>query len=252
VSTALRIGSSCTVSVFPLGTEQNPHGRGHAVRVDVNGSKVGYLPSEEAGRYRPNLDELWRRQGALGTCPGFIMGGGDRHYGMWLRLGPPDRLVFDLDPGDGVAWRDVVAAARDVRDKLAASGLESWVRMTGGKGLHVMVPIARGPDWDEAKEFCEVFAKALAEHAPDRYVATATKAKRRGRIFIDWLRNARGATSVCSWSLRARPGAPVAMPLRWEELGRAKPYDLRKALRRAAALDDDPWARMRECVQRLP
>ncbi|MCA1798823.1 MAG: DNA ligase D [Xanthomonadaceae bacterium] len=167
----------------------------------------------------------------------------------------PDRLVFDLDPGDGVAWKDVVGAARDVRDKLAGAGLESWVRTTGGKGLHVMVPIAPGPDWGEAKEFCETFAKALAEFEPQRYIAVAAKARRKGRIFIDWLRNARGATSVCSWSLRARDGAPVAVPLRWDELGRLRSpaaYDLRKALRRASSLQEDPWDAMRACRQILP
>ncbi len=167
----------------------------------------------------------------------------------------PDRMVFDLDPGDGVAWNDVKAAARDVRDKLAGTGLESWVRLTGGKGLHVVVPIDRGPSWDDVKSFCGAFAGALAEHEPMRYVSVAAKKKRDGKLFVDWLRNGRGATSVCSWSLRARDGAPVAVPLRWDELGRIRrpdAYDLRSALRRAASLDADPWADIKRCRQQLP
>ena len=156
----------------------------------------------------------------------------------------PDRLVFDLDPGEGVDWGAIKAAARDVRDRLAEAGLQSFLRLSGGKGLHVVVPIAPGPDWASAKAFCEAFADAMAMRSPDRYVATASKARRKGVIFIDWLRNGRGATSVASWSLRAREAAGVAMPLRWDELGRAKSgsdYDLQRALRRAASLRRDPW-----------
>ena len=167
----------------------------------------------------------------------------------------PDLMVFDLDPGDGVAWKDTIAAARDVRARLQDTRLESYVRLSGGKGLHVVVPIARGPSWDEMKDFTGAFAEAMATHQPQRYVATMSKAKRGGKIFIDWLRNGRGATSVVSWSLRARPGAPVAMPLRWEELGRIKTpvaFDLAKALRRAATLEADPWEGFAQCRQRLP
>lgn len=156
----------------------------------------------------------------------------------------PDRLVFDLDPGDGVDWSAIKAAARDVRDRLADTGLQGFLRLSGGKGLHVVVPIAPGPDWATAKAFCEAFADAMAARSPGRYVATASKAKRKGVIFIDWLRNGRGATSVASWSVRAREAAGVAMPLRWDELGRAKSgsdYDLERALRRAASLRRDPW-----------
>ena len=134
----------------------------------------------------------------------------------------PDRIVFDLDPGDDVAWSEVKAAARDVHDRLAEIGLESWVRLSGGKGVHVVVPIRRGPGWDEVKDFSEAFAEVMAEHAPQRYIAKASKQARKGRIFIDWLRNARGATSVTNWSLRARAGAPVVMPLSWAELGRTR------------------------------
>lgn len=167
----------------------------------------------------------------------------------------PDRLVFDLDPGDGVRWPVVVAAAREVRGTLKQAGLESFVRLSGGKGLHVVVPIARGPSWDDVRTFCEAFADAMAAHAPQRYVATMSKAKRPRKIFIDWLRNARGATSVASWSLRARKGAPVAVPLRWEELGRIKrpdAFDLAKAKQRAARLRKDPWDGFDALTQALP
>ncbi|MFO3707370.1 DNA ligase D [Xanthomonas codiaei] len=167
----------------------------------------------------------------------------------------PDRLVFDLDPGEGVAWSEVVAAARDIRTKLRAAGLESVVRLSGGKGLHVVVPIVPEASWEQARDFCEAFAQALATQAPERYVATMSKAKREGVIFIDWLRNGRGNTSVCSWSLRAREKATVAVPLRWEELGKLSGPDafaLDKALQRARRQRRDPWASVLALKQSLP
>lgn len=167
----------------------------------------------------------------------------------------PDRLVFDLDPDEGIAWNDVKAAARDVRDQLAAQGLRSCVRLSGGKGVHVVAPIRPGPDWSQAREFCQAFAQAMVERAPERYIATASKAAREGLIFIDWLRNTRGATSVASWSLRAREGATVAMPLTWDDLGRVRQagaFDLHKALRRARSLRRDPWHGFHRARQALP
>lgn len=167
----------------------------------------------------------------------------------------PDRLVFDLDPDEGIEWNALKAAAREVRDRLAELGLRSWVRLSGGKGVHVVAPIRPGPDWAQVKAFCEGVADSLVSRAPDRYIATASKAKREGLIFIDWLRNSRGATSVTSWSLRARPGATVAMPLTWEELGRVRragAFDLPKALRRARNLKRDPWHAMHRARQSLP
>ena len=167
----------------------------------------------------------------------------------------PDRLVFDLDPGEGVSWAQIKASARDIRARLQEVGLESFVRLSGGKGLHVVVPLQPKVGWDHAKAFCEAFAQAMAHHAPDRYVATMSKAKRTGVIFIDWLRNARGATSVCSWSLRARDSAGVAVPLRWEELGRvvaADAFPLDKALARAKRLKGDPWEGIATLKQQLP
>ncbi|WP_082473592.1 MULTISPECIES: DNA ligase D [Xanthomonas] len=167
----------------------------------------------------------------------------------------PDRLVFDLDPGEQVAWSAVVAAARDIRNKLRAAGLESAVRLSGGKGLHVVVPIVPDASWEQARDFCEAFAQALATQAPERYVATMSKAKRHGVIFVDWLRNGRGNTSVCSWSLRAREKATVAVPLHWEELGKISGPDvfpIDKAVQRAKRQRSDPWAEVRAVKQRLP
>ena len=167
----------------------------------------------------------------------------------------PDRLVFDLDPDEGITWAQLKAAARDVRDRLAELGLRSWVRLSGGKGLHVVVPVRPKADWAQTKAFCEAFAGNMVANAPKRYVATASKAAREGRIFIDWLRNTRGATSVASWSLRARPGAPVCMPLSWEELSRVRKagaFDLRKATRRADSLKADPWDGFKRVRQTVP
>jgi bifunctional non-homologous end joining protein LigD len=167
----------------------------------------------------------------------------------------PDRIVFDLDPAEGVAWKSVIAAAREIRTRLEEIGLESFVRTSGGKGLHVVVPFRRGPGWPAVKQFCESFADAMVALHPLQYIATASKAQRKGKIFIDWLRNTRGATSVCSWSLRARAGAPVAMPLHWDELGRIRSgaaFDLKKALKRAKGLKADPWAGLAATKQRLP
>jgi bifunctional non-homologous end joining protein LigD len=167
----------------------------------------------------------------------------------------PDRLVFDLDPAPGIGWNDLVAAARDVRARVRAHGLESFPRLTGGKGLHVVVPIRRVALWDEAKAFCERIANEMAAAKPERYLAHANKAAREGRIFIDWLRNARGATSVASFSLRARAGAPVAMPVRWEELARlggANAFDLASALKRVKAMRRHPWGDFAKTKQALP
>ncbi|AWH23648.1 DNA ligase D [Stenotrophomonas sp. YAU14D1_LEIMI4_1] len=167
----------------------------------------------------------------------------------------PDRLVFDLDPGDGVSWAQVKTGARDVRDRLLQVGLQSFVRLSGGKGVHVVVPLQPKADWEQAKAFCEAFALAMVLEQPERYVATMSKAKRSGVIFIDWLRNTRGATSVCSWSLRARDSAGVAVPLRWDELARvsaADAFPMAKALARAKRLKVDPWQGIERLQQVLP
>ena len=118
-----------------------------------------------------------------------------------------DRLVFDLDPDDAVAWSEVIAAARQLRGFLRQAGLESFVRTSGGKGLHLVVPLSPPAPWDRARGFAQAVAEAARDAEPLRYVATMSKQKRKGRIFIDWLRNGRGATSIASFSARARAGA---------------------------------------------
>jgi len=165
-----------------------------------------------------------------------------------------DRVVFDLDPGDNVAWPRVVAAARLMRKLLAQLGLESFLRTTGGKGLHVVVPLNPGCAWPRVKDFAQAFAATVAQAHPLEFIATATKARRGGKIYVDYLRNSRGATSVASYSLRARSGAPVAMPLRWSELGRLKSghdFDIRSAPKRMARLRTDPWAGIDDVRQDL-
>jgi len=133
-------------------------------------------------------------------------------------LEQPDRLVFDLDPDEALTFADVRKAAHDLKRHLADIGLVSFAMLSGGKGVHVIVPIKAGPDWAVVSDFARRFAGALAAAEPDRFVATMSKAKRKGRIFIDWLRNQRGSTAVMPYSVRARPGAPVAAPVSWAEL----------------------------------
>ncbi len=165
-----------------------------------------------------------------------------------------DRIVFDLDPAPEVPFKDLVAAAREIRRLLQELSLVSFVRASGGKGLHVVVPLNPGCDWSVVKPFARAFAESLAARAPTRYIATASKAQRKGRIFIDYLRNGRGATSVASWSLRSRPGAPVAVPLAWEELGRLKRADtftIDSVPQRLATLAADPWEGIDEVEQDL-
>ncbi|MDO9412389.1 MAG: DNA ligase D [Pseudolabrys sp.] len=169
-------------------------------------------------------------------------------------LGTADRLVFDLDPGPGTTWKDIVAAARDVRERLEGIKLKSFLKTSGGKGLHVVLPIAPTP-WDEAKTFAQALAGAMAADDPDLYVATATKTKREGRIFIDYLRNSRDATAVAPYSTRARPGAAVSVPIDWSELGSLKSADQFTVLNLPARLKKqrkDPWATIARFKQTLP
>jgi bifunctional non-homologous end joining protein LigD len=165
-----------------------------------------------------------------------------------------NRVVFDLDPGDNVAWERVMAAARLVRKLLTQLGLESFLRTTGGKGLHVVVPLNPGCPWPMVKNFAQAFASTLAQAHPLEFVATATKSQRNGKIYVDYLRNSRGATSVASYSLRARAGAPVAVPLRWNELGKLKSghdFDIHSVPKRLARLRTDPWKGIDDVQQNL-
>ncbi len=130
----------------------------------------------------------------------------------------PDRMIFDLDPDEGLDFGDVKQAATDIRRHLEDIGLASFAMLSGGKGVHVVVPLTPGHSWDAHKDFARRFAEALSVAEPDCFTATMSKAKRVGRIFIDWLRNQRGSTAVAPYSARSRAGAPVAVPVTWKEL----------------------------------
>jgi len=159
----------------------------------------------------------------------------------------PDRMIFDLDPDEGLAFAEVTRAAKDLRKGLVDIGLTSFPLLSGGKGVHVIVPLTPGHDWDTHKDFAKRFAEALSIAEPDRFVATMSKAKRKGRIFIDHLRNQRGSTAIVPYSARARDGAPVAVPITWDELNDAKhahPFsidDVRKLIDRASHKDLRGW-----------
>jgi bifunctional non-homologous end joining protein LigD len=165
-----------------------------------------------------------------------------------------DRLVFDLDPGPGTSWKDVVAAARDVRDRLEGIKLKTFLKTSGGNGLHVVLPIKPTP-WEEAKAFAKAVAEAMEADEPGRYVSTAPKAKRNKRIFIDYLRNSREATAVAPYSTRAREGAPVSVPIDWSELGTLKSanqYTVQNLMQRLSRQRKDPWAMIGRVKQSLP
>ncbi len=180
-------------------------------------------------------------------------------YHVWgatiANLDRPDRVVIDLDPATGVSWARVVAGAQELRARLTALKLRSFVRTSGGKGLHVVIPVRPATDWDTARGFARALAERVARESPERYVAVAAKTERPGRIFLDYLRNGRGATAVCSYSLRNRPGAPLATPLSWDELSRVRAPDqfrFANIRRRLARLAADPWAEIDRITQTLP
>ena len=144
----------------------------------------------------------------------------------------PDRMIFDLDPDVGLDFEAVKDAARHLRGLLEQLGLVSFAMLSGGKGVHVVVPLTPGHSWEEHKDFSRRFAEALSLTEPERFTATMSKAKRKGKIFVDWLRNQRGSTAVIPYSARAREGAPVAIPIAWDELGDmadAHPFSVRQA-----------------------
>ncbi|MBV8397355.1 MAG: DNA ligase D, partial [Acetobacteraceae bacterium] len=169
----------------------------------------------------------------------------------------PDWVVFDLDPGDDVSWAEVVRSAHDVRARLERLGLISFCRTTGGKGLHVVVPLAASSDWDweRVKAFCRAFAELMTEQEPHRYVAHVKIADRRGRVLVDWLRNAIGNTAIGSFCPRARPGATVATPLAWDEVAsKLDPttFTIATVPDRLARLRQDAWRGFFETKQNLP
>lgn len=167
----------------------------------------------------------------------------------------PDRIVFDLDPGEGLGFREVVAGAHDLRAVLRDRGLEAFAKTTGGKGVHVVVPIARRYEWPDVKAFAKAVAKGMAADAPDRFLTKIPKAQRKGRIFIDYLRNDPSSTAIAPYSTRARAGAPVAMPLEWDELGAdldPAQFNIHTVPERIARRSSDPWADIGRLHQSLP
>ena len=172
-------------------------------------------------------------------------------------LDHPDRVVFDLDPADDVPWATVVEGAQLVRGLLKEIGLDCFLKTSGGKGLHVMVPIRPEHDWAVVKDWAHRFAAHLARHLPDRFIAKMSKAARNGKIFIDYLRNAPGATTVVAYSVRARDGAPVSAPITWEELDlgkgiKADHFRVSTMPARIRSLEQhDPWAGFGQAPQRL-
>lgn len=170
------------------------------------------------------------------------------------RIEMPDRLIFDLDPGEGVAWNAVVDAALLIRKALRSVKIESFVKTSGGKGLHIVAPLTPSAGWDAVKGFAQQVAQAMAESDPDLFVSKMTKSIRGGKIFIDYLRNGRGASCVLPYSTRARPGAPVSMPVAWSALKRVNGADAFTVsdLMKLRRLPVDPWAEFFEVRQKLP
>jgi bifunctional non-homologous end joining protein LigD len=166
----------------------------------------------------------------------------------------PDGITFDLDPAPDVEWPHVVSGALEVRDRLKRFGLDSYVKTTGGKGLHVYAPLKPHADWAAVKEFAHKLAASMAADSPAKYLAMASKEARRGRIFVDYLRNGRGATAIAAYSTRARAEATVSTPLAWDELGpemRSGRFTVGNLLNRLAHISD-PWKDMRKRARRLP
>ncbi len=170
------------------------------------------------------------------------------------RIEQPDRIVFDLDPGPTVAWREMVDAARLLRRALQALSLESWIKTTGGKGLHIVVPVVPARDWSACLGFARAVATQIVEHDPSRFTTKFAKTGRERHILIDYLRNNRTNTSVAAYSARARAGAPVSVPIAWDELSpRLNParWTIRTLPRRLKTLDN-PWAAYFKTRQKLP
>jgi bifunctional non-homologous end joining protein LigD len=170
------------------------------------------------------------------------------------RLDRPDRMVIDLDPDEGLPFDAVVEAALMVRARVEEAGLAAFVMTTGGKGLHVVTPLRRTGAWEPLREAARAIAEGLEGEDPARFVAHASKAARRGKIYVDYLRNGFGSTSISAYSTRARQGAPVATPITWEELAsgvRPGEFNVETVPARLRALKKDPWETYRASARSL-
>ena len=170
------------------------------------------------------------------------------------RLDKPDRIIFDLDPGEGIAWREVVEAAVHIRGELEALGLVPFVKTSGGKGIHVVVPVVPKLDWKKLHQATSAIATRLTATAPDTFTTTMGKDNRKRRIFIDFHRNARSHTSAAPYSLRARTNLPASTPLDWSDLESIDaPEDLNySSLPGLLATSGDPWADIDDFARELP
>jgi bifunctional non-homologous end joining protein LigD len=156
----------------------------------------------------------------------------------------PDRLVMDLDPDESLPWSRVCDGAEILRGRLESMGMRPFLRTTGGKGVHLVVALAGGHDWPTVKGFAEALSRAMAAETPGLFTAVSSKERRKGRIYLDYLRNARGASAVASYSLRAKPGFPVATPIAWDELRKlsgGNAFDRLSVVKRLESLVADPW-----------
>lgn len=170
---------------------------------------------------------------------------GTLEFHLWgsraTELEKPDMMVFDLDPDEGMDPDRVRQGVRDIKAILFELSLRSYLKTSGGKGYHVVVPLKPAVSWDTFHDFARRVAEVMERKWPDRYTSNVRKANRTNRIFIDWIRNGRGATSIAPYSIRARKGAPVSMPIAWDELDTVAPdgIDMKAALLRIDS--NDPW-----------
>jgi bifunctional non-homologous end joining protein LigD len=170
------------------------------------------------------------------------------------RLGYPDRLIFDFDPDESLGWGKVVEAVNILRKLLETLGLRPFIKTTGGKGLHVVIPVRPTRGWDQAKAFCKAVAELLVRTFPDRFTSKITKSTREGRIFVDYLRNAENATAIAAYSVRAKANAPVAMPIAWEQLKddlRFDHFNVRNVPGLLRRRRRDPWSDLDAVEQEL-
>ena len=218
---------SCFFHKHPAGDFRGPFNR---VMITESGKTAPYLVATEPG----SLTALAQ----MGVLEIHIWGS------SLPDLERPDLLVFDLDPDPAVPWAALVDGARRVREVLSGAGLRSFVKTTGGKGLHVVAPIVPSGGWGQVRDFCKSVAETVAAEDPDKFTATMSKAKRIGKIYVDYVRNTRGSTSIAPFSTRARDGGTVSVPLRWEELNgghRPPDYTLLTLGDRLRRLRGDPW-----------
>lgn len=243
-------GRPLTLVRCPEGADSDCFYQKHAGKGKVEHLRL--IPVRESGRKRDYLvaDDL------AGLLSLVQMGALEIH--VWGAraddIERPDRIVFDLDPDQAVTWGRVVESAKQLKQFFDELRLRTFLKTTGSKGLHIVIPLVRKHSWAEVREFCKATADAIAGGDPERYTSRSTKTARKGKIFIDYLRNSRGATSVAPYSTRARPGATVAVPIEWRELNAHLPSDrfnVDTTLQRLASLRRDPWQEMRSVRQAI-